>query len=983
MYSEINIGDEDEVPCGTEANGSTGRRKEREQERSATENLLLDMCRQGLENESLGFDDNFDADSIQIARLAVLLQDALSSGEHSDLLPANRAIHARDLLLTTTVSGLAKLLKTTPPARRRRVKRKLAAVSAGSNWNSSSLESMPVVFGPPLFTAFQVVLLVFNGVVSLWPVIAPLCLISTESFDKICDALIQQVMSGAGSTNPAFSTLFLLTSAALALIGVGFFLTSAISYFFLRWVFYEVVLNRVGWFVFGYWYPQTFVIGGINDDADEDAFSDADFADRRFFPKWGHRHLSVWYVDQINKTWMQFVQIICPCDFMLAFALSGTGAKVGDGVVFGHNSLPDIISSFGFGGYTGPGGDLSLLTVGDGAVVSDQCLFTTYHPSDYVASHLRGAFVEAPIELKKNSQVKTSTSIGPGCVLEENACLDIGGALFFDIVPPNRIYAGVPAVDSGRQRTFPALRRADHISDAPVSKIVHRVLFMISGVGLYLGVPLLCSACILALGVYFWTPVILPIWQFFRICLFIPVEVELQALLGDGISAGHFVGTSAVLAFLILLACSFGALLFAVVYEVFTIFILLVVRLIDANGFFGVSFGARPGVFEVSTIRVLLTTWKTIWLDLLQSGSDNRFFGPYYLALAGLRFDGYLGRSFLGKHLHLVPDLGLVGENNFWAAGAVSGQVDYDHCVVGEEVVPVSRFQRTRYPTSFFVGNNATIGPNNYATNLLVGVSTPVPRVHGASQRQMQSRLDPHHRTLFGNPALTLGSSGRNKAKSSGADSGKPGNAAFDDSDEADIHDPPFSAYARAVLLVDLVGQLIAGFSVVLVPILLLFAFFHLAGVPDPVFAHQYHGASSRSNAQGICIALLLISALVQILTTFVLLPLLFAAERKVLLGPDRPRGVHKLFHWEVWVLWALWNGWAPFGTHIQSTLRGTLLLNSFFRLLGAEIGHGTLFAGGGLIPLLDLGKLHVGAETVVFNVRGLQLHTFENWRHS
>lgn len=66
-------------------------------------------------------------------------------------------------------------------------------------------------------------------------------------------------------------------------------------------------------------------------------------------------------------------------------------------------------------------------------------------------------------------------------------------------------------------------------------------------------------------------------------------------------------------------------------------------------------------------------------LNRLQEQLDSRFFAVYYLRLAGVRFDGHCGRSFLGRHFNLVPDLTLVGENSFWGTNAHAGQFDYDH----------------------------------------------------------------------------------------------------------------------------------------------------------------------------------------------------------------------------------------------------------------------------------------------------------------
>lgn len=80
--------------------------------RTPLECLLLSLCREGLSNPQLSYTDKFDGDSLQIARLTVLLQDAMASAEHAEVFStvSNKQIHARDLLLKTSVTALTKWL---------------------------------------------------------------------------------------------------------------------------------------------------------------------------------------------------------------------------------------------------------------------------------------------------------------------------------------------------------------------------------------------------------------------------------------------------------------------------------------------------------------------------------------------------------------------------------------------------------------------------------------------------------------------------------------------------------------------------------------------------------------------------------------------------------------------------------------------------------------------------------------------------------
>lgn len=157
----------------------------------------------------------------------------------------------------------------------------------------------------------------------------------------------------------------------------------------------------------------------------------------RCFPKWGVRHLTVWFLDLIDKIWLASWSSLFPFQFVLEFSLRWTGASVGQNCVFTMRSLPKIAFT----------GDLSLLRLEDGAILDDWGMYSTYQPDDSP-----DRFVEAPIVLERWSKTMPFCSVGPGCTLEESACLGAHGALEFGRVPAGRLFEGVPAVDVGKAR---------------------------------------------------------------------------------------------------------------------------------------------------------------------------------------------------------------------------------------------------------------------------------------------------------------------------------------------------------------------------------------------------------------------------------------------------------------------------------------------------------------------------------------------------
>ena len=168
---------------------------------------LLDVCRQALGDPSLDFDDHFNADSLQFARLAVFLQTeahaAASVGISLSCVTSILAIRVRDLITKDSVSALAEWLDaqdvqklvgeatkdlscsySCPCRETRRPRRGRPTSTVSSPTTSSEVEHegghggvggeqvVPHTYHRYGFTCLQLGLLLVSHIVRFWPLIA-------------------------------------------------------------------------------------------------------------------------------------------------------------------------------------------------------------------------------------------------------------------------------------------------------------------------------------------------------------------------------------------------------------------------------------------------------------------------------------------------------------------------------------------------------------------------------------------------------------------------------------------------------------------------------------------------------------------------------------------------------------------------------------------------------------------------------------------
>ena len=74
-----------------------------------------------------------------------------------------------------------------------------------------------------------------------------------------------------------------------------------------------------------------------------------------------------------------------------------------------------------------------------------------------------------------------------------------------------------------------------------------------------------------------------------------------------------------------------------------------------------------------------------------------------------------------------------------------------------------------------------------------------------------------------------------------------------------------------------------------------------------------------------------------------------------------------------------MWEAWTPWFGFVEVLLGGTTLLNGYYRLFGARIGEGVFIMSDLSTGGMDIGKLTIGARTILAGEVFFQLHTFED----
>ena len=615
----------------------------------------------------------------------------------------------------------------------------------------------------------------------------------------------------------------------------------------------------------------------------------------------------------------------------------------------------------------------------------------------------------------RKSMVSELVSVGPGTILGESSCLDVCAASEFITIPAGKYFSGAPARCVGRRRDKESLSilREDYGHGGVLGETTSNcfgarsrsAFYCLSEFFLFILLPLLGSAflsifMVSLLGGVAW------LWRYFSKNYYAQPSAStssvslLECCLGSAWEAidtmlnSSSVALSVASMFILVLdilralavAIVILIMVLAIGEELRILVVCLLLRLFDSrtSDCFGV---AKPGLYPATdNVRLLLLVWKVRLFDQVQAFLTCRFLAPYYLQLAGVRFDGGCGRSLLGAQFHLIPDLTLVGANSFWCTGASSRQLTYGHFLrktakqhdsetagqrdsklgeEDEEVCVGGILQRTRYPTEFFMGNFSSIGPCSYATNLVVGTGTSAPAPNpGGCRRQMQARFDPP-RTIVGCPPLELRSRVAPESRTS-------------DNDDTDdqCYRPSFRAYIAPFFLVD-----------VLAPVMMVMPQAIRVSVCLLVLGILGRLANSSDEQRAHALLHMTVSAGIMADTffSFFVLPILLATIKNLAIGKlGVPAGYQPHFSLYIWVSWWLFKVeqiWtAP---AFDEYFRGTLILPWYFSLYGCKCGRGVLFDACEMScgAVMDGGKLDIGDNTVLFGVR-MQLHSFEHWQY-
>ena len=286
-----------------------------------------------------------------------------------------------------------------------------------------------------------------------------------------------------------------------------------------------------------------------------------------------------------------------------------TGASVGKNVTFCHHSLPTI------GPHdttpTMPMGDLTLLKICDGVLLSDEAILSTWQPADSP-----DIFQEGPILLSRNAKVCALVTIGPTTFLGEGSCLEPGCAVEGVKIPAGRFWSGVPAKDTGRRRDVLSVYRGGLGGEfsAPGSRIptvLRSLCFHVVDFLLFVGLPILLWASLLTMAVFSSQKIGFTLEKWLAVLNGValgPAERALEMIFSPARATGGaqlLASAFAQLLGTVLFVSVSLALVFALFDELRVFFTCLFIRCLD-NRFLG----ARPGVCGVDSLRSLFVVWK-------------------------------------------------------------------------------------------------------------------------------------------------------------------------------------------------------------------------------------------------------------------------------------------------------------------------------------------------------------------------------------
>jgi non-ribosomal peptide synthetase-like protein len=329
---------------------------------------------------------------------------------------------------------------------------------------------------------------------------------------------------------------------------------------------------------------------------------------------------------------------------------------------------------------------------------------------------------------------------------------------------------------------------------------------------------------------------------------------------------------------------------------------------------------ASPGLYFSRGLRGALLLYRQRLMNQVQRLWTWTIIGQYLRALAGLRFSQW-GGSECDIMYNLVPDAATADAKVFWANGCRTNMLDQS---AGQLIL-----RQLDMPANFFASNNCVVEEGHFATNLLLGVSSPGNGI--ALRRQMHSRFGPSI-TVAGNPPMRFAS------------------ADFE-AEKKNFAPPSFSVFLGRVLLNDIFS---IGF---------LRSFEFLTFIVLYTFLLRQGGD------------VLLSVPLTLVLTAAVLVMTSIAVKHLVVgrtWGNDNAAPFWSWRHFTYFFAQDCFFAWCrkPFALSA-----GTLLANPVLRWMGCEIGERVILASP--LQAYDWNAVSIGNDAFVDGL--LQYHSLEN----
>ncbi len=326
---------------------------------------------------------------------------------------------------------------------------------------------------------------------------------------------------------------------------------------------------------------------------------------------------------------------------------------------------------------------------------------------------------------------------------------------------------------------------------------------------------------------------------------------------------------------------------------------------------------SSPGVYSSSEFRGLLLLYRLKKMNQVQKMWGWSILGQYFRALSGLRFDRVGGSECDVMH-NMIPEAVHAGPDVFWAHGCITNHLDHDadHLKLGQ----------LDMPERFFASNGSITEAGQYPNDFLLGVATPCN--NSQFRRQMRARRSMPV-AVAGHPALRFA-----VADATGG------------SDQA----PGFTLFLLRILMFDILK---------------------IGAIPTAeIIFYTVSFLVLQSFGLGV-----VGSALLALVMTELLLPLLCLALKICLVGrwgSDAIAPFWSIRHFTYFFSQDCFFGWCSNSINLFA---GTLLPNTFLRLMGCRIGKRTLITSP--LQAFDWNAINLGQDCVADGV--FQLHSFEN----